>query len=319
VSARRAALLAAALGCGLAEPAPLVRVVGAEPAGDAVPPGATFSVRFTGAIAPGSIGGRIAIAAEADLRAALAAVESDAGAAFGAPVVAARAALAEGGTRVDLAPETPLVAGAAYVLLVSSRLRAADGRAVLDPEGHLAPFVHAFATGSPPGPPPLPVLLEVLVDAATPEAGGEYAEVGNLGDGLMDLRGHRLAKRTATGTLTTCSLSLAAGGPVGPGGYALVVGGAWDGRYALPAGTALYACGATALLGGIANDRPAEILLLSPSGEAVTTLGAGGSAPVCVDLERVHPLAPDGPLNLACAEEGTPGACNAATPADECP
>jgi hypothetical protein len=98
------------------------------------------------------------------------------------------------------------------------------------------------------------------------------------------------------------------------------VGGAWDGRHPLPEGTALYACGSSALLGGIANDRPAELLLFSPWDEILTTLGAGGVAPLCATLERILPYGADEPWNLGCAEgDGTPGACNSLTPWYECP
>ena len=115
-----------------------------------------------------------------------------------------------------------------------------------------------------PGPPPRAVLTEVRADAETPEAGGEYVEVANLGEGTLDLSGWRLAKRTATGALSSCTVSAPPADAVAPGGVALVAGGAYDGRYALPDGRRVLACGATALLGGIANDRPPELLLLDP-------------------------------------------------------
>jgi hypothetical protein len=313
-------LLAVAIACGLPEPEPLVRIVGAVPAGEAVPPGAAFFVTFTGAVDPGGIGGRIALGPAEDLGEILEAVESEGGAGPVGPALPASVVLRDGGTRADLAPLAPLVPGVPHVLVVSSHLRAADGRAVLDPEGRLRPFVHRFRTGAPPGPPAAPVLTEVRIDAETPEAGGEYAEVANVGEGNMDLRGHALAKRTSSGALSDCALALIEGGPVGPGGHALAVGGAWDGRHPLPEGTALYACGTAALLGGIANDRPAELLLLSPWGELLTTIGAGGGAPLCATLERILPLEADEPWNLGCAEgEGTPGACNSLTPWWECP
>jgi hypothetical protein len=316
---RVAVALAAALGCGLPEPEPLVRIVEVLPAGDAVPVDAWVEVRFSGPVAPGAER-RVALAREEDLRGAVEAVESDGGAGPDAPGAAAGATLEDGGRRLALRPVAPLDGLAAYVVVVSSRLRDAEGRPVLDPDGRQGTFVHGFTTAAPPGPPPAPVLTEVRVDAETPEAGGEWVEVVNLGEGTLDLRGHRLAKRSATGALSSCVLALREGGPVGPGGYALVVGGAWDGREALPDGTALYACGSSALLGGIANDRPARLLLLAPSGEALSTLGEGGEAPVCAVLERLSPLGPDEPWNLGCAPgAGTPGACNAGTAWWECP
>jgi len=314
--------LVAAIACGMPLPDPLVRIVGAGPGGEAVPPEATFSVTFSGPVEPAGVadGRRIAIGRAEDLRGLVEALESEEGVDSGDPIIPAAVALREGGTRVDLAPLLPLAPGSAHVLVVSSRVRSADGRAVLDPEGRRGPFVHAFGTGAPAGPPAAPVLTEVRVDAETPEAGGEYAEIANLGEGRMDLRGHRLAKRTASGALAACTLSLMAGGPVETGGHALAVGGAWDGRHELPEGTALYGCGASALLGGIANDRPAELLLFSPWEEPLSTLGAGGVAPICATLERIHPLGADEPWNLECAEgDGTPGACNSVTPWYECP
>jgi hypothetical protein len=319
---RRPWLLAAAIACGVPVPEPLVRIVGAGPGGEAVPPEATFSVTFSGPVDPAGLtdGRWIAMGRAEDLRALVEALESEEGADPADPVVRAGVALREGSTRVDVAPELPLAPGSAHVLVVSSRVRSADGRAVLDPEGRRRTFVHAFGTGAPAGPPAVPVLTEVCIDAETPEAGGEYAEIVNLGEGRMDLRGHRLAKRTASGALASCTLSLLAGGPVETGGYALAVGGAWDGRHEPPEGTALYACGASALLGGIANDRPAELLLFSPWEGPLSTIGAGGIAPPCATLERILPVGADEPWNLDCAEgEGTPGACNSITPWYECP
>jgi hypothetical protein len=190
--------------------------------------------------------------------------------------------------------------------VLSSRARAADGRPVLDAEGRRRPSIASFETGAAAGPPPAPAITEVRADAATPEAGGEYAELANLGEGPLDLYGHRLAKRTASGTLSSCALPQDA--VVAPGEVVLVAGGAYDGRYALPARTRVFACGATALLGGIANDRPPELLLLDGSGAAVATFGAGGVAPVCADAAvKRDPAGPDAASNLACAA-GSPGA-----------
>ncbi|HSN92940.1 MAG TPA: lamin tail domain-containing protein, partial [Anaeromyxobacteraceae bacterium] len=87
---------------------------------------------------------------------------------------------------------------------------------------------------------------------------------------------------------------------------ALVAGGAWDGRYAVPSDVPVLSCGATALLGGIANDRAPDLLLADPGGTVRATLGAAG-APVCAAaLERLDPAGPDAPENLACTA-GTPG------------
>ena len=198
---------------------------------------------------------------------------------------------------------------------VAWRLLAEDlagNRAVPGPwrEGRTAPPV------------PRPVLTEVLVDAAAPEEGGEYAEVANLGTGDADLAGWRLAKRSASGAWTRCALEPLAG-PVPPGGHGLLVGGAYDGRYALTPDTPLFRCGAGALLGGLANDAPPGLALEGPDGAAVSTLGVATPPLRCGErsLERVHPAGPDEASNLACARVGvgTPGACNGATPPEECP
>jgi hypothetical protein len=165
------------------------------------------------------------------------------------------------------------------------------------------------------------VLVEALADAATPEAGGEYVEVANVGTGDADLAGWSLAKRSASGAFTRCKLQPA--GPLPPGGHGLIVGGAYDGRYALPAGVTFHRCGTTALLGGIPNDRPPALALEDPAGLAVSSLGLAEPSLRCTgrSVERVHPLGPDATANFACAgsSPGTPGACNGATPAEECP
>ncbi len=313
-------LLAAALGCAPPRPPPIVRIVAAEPDGTIAPGAARAAVLFSAAVDPAGIfdGSRIVLVREEDVREAALAVESDAGAA-GPPAIAVQAGLSPDGARAELTPLAPLVPEAGHAVVVSSRLRSADGGPVLDPDGRRHVFVHLFRTGAAPGPPPLPVLDEILADAATPEAGGEYVEVVNLGEGPLDLRSYRLGKRTAGGAVSSCAIEGRSGGPVPPRGYAIVAGGAYDGRYSLPEGTALYACGATALDGGIADDRSPEVFLLAPDGSVATSLGQGGGAPLCAVVERIHPLGPDAPDDLACAQVGTPGACNAATPAAECP
>lgn len=300
---------ALAAGCGLPEAAPHARVIALEPAGPGVPPElAEAAVTFSAPVdAEGLADGARLVLVPADaVKPALEAVESDEGAARLAQAVPARAALEAGGTRAVLRPDAPLRAHAGYALVLSSRARAADGRPVLDAEGRRRPSIASFETGAAAGPPAAPVLTEVRADAATPEAGGEYVELANLGEGPLDLYGHRLAKRTATGSLSSCALQQDA--VIAPGEVVLVAGGAYDGRYALPAGTRVLACGATALLGGLANDRPPELLLLDGSGAAVATFGAGGVAPVCADAAvKRDPSGPDAASNLACAA-GSPGA-----------
>jgi hypothetical protein len=169
---------------------------------------------------------------------------------------------------------------------------------------------------------PRVVLTEVLADAATPQAGGEYVEVANVGSGDADLTGFRLAKRSTTGTVSRCTLE-PRGGPLPAGGHGLVVGGSWDGRYAVPAGVPLFHCGATSLAGGLADDRAPAVALESPAGAVVSGIGWAEPSLRCTgrSLERIQPAGEDAPANLACAKEapGTPGACNGNTPAADCP
>ena len=306
-TARVIAALGVALGCGMPDPEALPRVVAAAPEGEAVSPGAVAEIRFEAPVDPdGLTDGRRLVLVHADaLRAASTAVESDAGAVALEGAIESEIALDPGARRVELRPRAPLRPWTAHALVLSSRVRAADGRAVLDPEGRRRTFVRSFATGAPEGPPGVPVLTEVLVDAATPEAGGEYVEVLNVGEGPLDLAGWRLAKRSSSGTLSSCGISAPPGAVLAPGGVGLVGGGAWDGRYELQAGVPVLACGTTALLGGIANDRAPELLLADPTGAVVATLGAGGG-PVCVAVERLAPRGADEPANLACTA-GSPG------------
>ncbi len=293
--------------CGLPDPAPLPRIVGAAPEGSAVPVTTAAEVWFSAPVDPEGLldGRRLVLAEAAALREALAAVDADAGAAgVGVPV---RGVLADGGLRVVLRPEAPLRAHSGYALVLTSRARAADGRPMLDPDGRRRAFVAPFETGAQLGPPPAPALTEVRVDAETPEAGGEYVEVANLGAGPLDLAGHRLSKRTATGALSTCLVvAPPGGGVVSPGAVALVAGGAYDRRYPLPLGVPVLACGATALLGGIANDRAPAIQLADPAGTVVATIGASGAPTCAAALEKRDPAGADDPANLVCTE-GSPG------------
>jgi len=307
VTRSAAAAAALVLACGLPEPEPFARVTGASPEGDGVAVGASAEIRFSAAVSPEGLvdGRRVALAESFALRETIAAVESEAGASGAG--VAVRAALEDGGRRVVLRPEAPLRSFTGYALVLSSRASAADGRPVLDPDGRRRTFVASFETGAADGPPPAPALTEVRSDAETPEAGGEYVEVANLGQGPLDIGGFRLAKRTATGALSSCAISAPTGGAVvAPGAVALVSGGAYDGRYPLPAGVAVLACGATALIGGIANDRAPEILLLDRLGTTVATLGANGARICAVALEKIDAAGVDAPMNLACTA-GSPG------------
>lgn len=288
-------------GCGLPEAEPFVRVVDAEPSGAGVPPElAAASVGFSAPVSgEGLLDGRRMVLAPADaLRGALTAVESEEGAVAFPQAIPAHVTLEDGGRRAVLRPTAALRARTAHVLVISSRLRAADGRPVLDAEGRRRPSVATFETGAAAGPPPRPVITEVRARATTPEAGGEYVVLANLGEGPLDLHGHRLAKRTASGAVSSCALG---GAVLPPGGTALAVGGAYDGRYATPPEVALLPCGSTALLGGLANDKPPEVMLLDPLGATVATFGRGGVAPVCpAAVVKIDPGGADEAGNLGC-------------------
>ena len=166
------------------------------------------------------------------------------------------------------------------------------------------------------------VVTEVLADAATPQAGGEYVEIANLGSGDADLTGWKLAKRSASGAVSRCTLDAKAGA-LAPGAQALVVGGSWDGRYALPAGVPLFHCGSTSVAGGLADERPPAVALETPAGAVVSGFGWAAPSVRCTgrSTERIHPEGDDATASFACARAapGTPGACNGNTPAVECP
>lgn len=304
----RPAALAVALACACAgaDPGPLARVVAAGPAGAGVSTRADAEVRFSAPIDPGDAqgGARIVLAEARELPAVLALVESEAGArGAGLPV---RAVAGDGGRVVTLRPDAPLRAHLAHALVVSSRLRAADGRPVLDPSGRRRVHVVSFETGAGDGPPPVPALTEVRADADAPEAGGEYVELANLGAGTLDLRGWRVGKRSGTGALVWCEVDGAAGDAVAPGGVALVAGGAWDGRYAVPSGVPVLRCGASALAGGLANDRAPDLVLADPLGAVAATFGARGAPRCPAAVERIEPGATDEPASFVCTE-GSPG------------
>lgn len=143
-----AAALLAACGPGLPEPMP--RVVAAWPTGDEVcPDELVAAVEFSHPIDPEGVadGRYLALAREADVAAATAAVEAPGGAGAGAPVVAAAVAVVAGGRRAELRPSAPLEPWSGYALVVASQVRSADGRQVLDPSGRRRPFVSPFRTG----------------------------------------------------------------------------------------------------------------------------------------------------------------------------
>jgi len=305
-----AALALAACGPGDPSlPQPHVRVLEMSPTGDAVPVDAAFTVSFSGAVDPGETltGGRVVLAPQVGRAAALEAVESEDGAAGLDGAVAVDAALEDGGRRLVLRPREALRGHYRYSLVVAARLLDASGRPVLDAGGRRRASLLDVMTGAPPGPPPLPAIVEVRVHAATPEAGGEYVEVLNLGEGPLDLVSYRLVKRTSSGATSSCLLDPAPSDAIGPGEVALVAGGAWDGRYPVPRGVPVLRCGSSALLGGLSDDHPPELTLLAPEGAAVSTFGAGGTAPICDEVAvRLDPGGPDAWWNLDC-DIGSPG------------
>jgi len=315
-----AALLAVAgpPGCGPPPPAPHTRIAGWSPSGPGASRSTAVAVDFTAPVDSAGLaeGLLVALCRAADARAVARALE--AGEAAGPLALPADAGVAEGGRRFELFPRTLLAGGAAFAVVVAPTLRDAEGRPVLDPEGHRRTFVGTFSTEA--GPPPRPVLTEVRAVAATPQSGGEYVEVLNLGDEPLDLSGWRLEKRTSTGTLGGCTVADTLT-PLPVGAYGLLTSGAWDGRYPAPAGLVRFTCGASTLAGGLSDERAPEVRLLDPSGVALATFGQDDAAPWCpAAVERIDPLAPDAPSNLACAlDEGTPGWCNSVTPPERCP
>ncbi|MBK9518975.1 MAG: lamin tail domain-containing protein [Anaeromyxobacter sp.] len=321
--AQLAAAFLALSACGPPLPDPHTRVTGWAPTGSGVAPGALATVELSGPVSPAGVtdGRRVGLARGADARAVAAAVESEAGLGAGAPALPCAVSLSADGRRIELRPLMPLALGAVHALVLGP-LEDSAGRPVLDPEGRRRTFVATFETvAPPPGPPPRPVVTEVRADAATPEAGGEYVEVQNRGEGPLDLTGWRIAKRTTSGAWSSCELVAAAGGPVAPGAFALLTGAAWDGRYPVPAGLARAACASASLAGGLSDERPPEVRLLDLAGEVRAGLGEGGGAPRCPGgaVERLDPEGPDAAANLTCTAGGTPGACNAATPPGRCP
>jgi hypothetical protein len=308
----------AASGCGPRAPEPHTRIAGWSPSGTGVARAALVTVDFTGPVAADGLaeGLLVALARAADARAVARLLE--AGEPSGPLALSCDATLTEGGRRIELRPLATLAGAAAYALVVAPTLRDAEGRAVLDPEGHRQTFVATFSTVA--GPPPRPVLTEVRAVAATPQAGGEYVELLNLGEEPLDLSGWRLEKRTSAGSLAGCTVEAAAAA-LPPGAFGLIAGEAWDGRYPASASTIRFTCGGSAVAGGLADDRPPEVRLVDPSGALLSTFGQGGAGPRCpAAVERIDALAPDQPANFACAvDEGTPGWCNSVTPPSLCP
>jgi hypothetical protein len=300
-AACRLALLGlAAAACHRPEPERPPRVERVEPSGQAVPPAlAEASVEFSAPVAPEGLVDRrrLALAPAVAERAAVKAVESEEGAADLAGAVAGEVGLEDGGRRAVLRPAAPLHPLTPYALVLGA-VRGADGRAVLDAEGRRRTTVARFQTAAAAGPAARPVIGQVRVDAEPPEAGGEYLVLVNRGEGRLDLFGHRLEKRSAGGGTAACALGE---GEVPPGGLALVVGGAYDKRYALPEGTVVARCGGSTFLGGLANDRMPALRLLDPAGAELSSAGAAGG-PACAIVLRADLDGPDLPGNWECID-----------------
>jgi hypothetical protein len=300
-------------GCGQPLPDRLPRVVTASPTG-VVRADARAEFVASEPLAPEGIldGRRFALCQADDLATVKRLATEPEGLGPGAPVLAARAALEDEGRVAVLVPVAPLVPRGRYAAVLAPGVRTADGRPLLDPDGRQRAFAVEFevAAAGADAPPVRAAITEVLSDAETPEAGGEYVEVANLGDHPLDLAGFRLAKRGATGAFTRCAIAPRDGGPVPAGGLALVAGGAYDGRYRLPAGTPLYQCGGSTLAGGLANDRAPALQLEDPAGGVVSTIGIAVPAPRCAQgaLHRRDPAGPDDASNLDCPGSGSPGA-----------
>ena len=201
-------------------------------------------------------------------------------------------------------------------------LRDAEGRAVLDPEGHRRTFVATFSTvAAPPDRRRARSSPRRGPWRRRPQAGGEYVELLNLGEEPLDLSGWRLEKRTSAGSLAGCTVAAVAealrAGRVRPP-HRRRLGRPLPGR---PAPCALHLRGLDA--GGRPRRRPA-------AGGAAPRSGRGAAAPPRpggrgAALRRPRwsgstRWRPTQAANLACAvDEGTPGWCNSVTPPSRCP
>jgi hypothetical protein len=304
VRSAAAALLVAAAGChhGLPDPpAALARVQGVEPSGSGVSPSlrevsVTFSAPVSG---DGLVDGRgMVVVPAASEKEAVKAVDSEEGAVGLSGAVPGSIALQDGGKRAVLTLSASLHPQVSYVVVIGSKLRSADGRGVLDAEGRERATVSPFQTAPAAGPAGKAVIVQVRADADTPESGGEYVLLENLGEGVLDLFGFRLEKHTTGGGVTSCVLGE---GVVAQGMLALVVGGAYDGRYRTPEGTAVLTCGTKSLLGGLANDRFPSLRLVDPAGTEASTAGAAGG-PVCAIALREDLDGADEAGNWVCVD-----------------
>ncbi|HOX47136.1 MAG TPA: Ig-like domain-containing protein [Myxococcota bacterium] len=228
-----------------------------------------------------------------------------------AALVPVEARLAGDGELVRLTPAGPLLAGAAYWVLVSSavtdqasnplvaELVLDENGRVVSPRGHAS---HRFQVragggeqtdGGPDGGPdggawteagpadgPAPAALrlawsEVLANPAGDEAAGEYLELASLETGPVELAGLRLDDQGGAEEgeeLATCAAGAPASLP--PGGVALVVGRAFAPPAELPAGTLLLCTPRDSLTPRGLRNSGGEILVLRDAlGRELTRFG----------------------------------------------
>ena len=232
--------LAALPGCGPPAPEPHTRIAGWTPSGPGADREPLVTVDFTAPIAADGLaeGRLVALTRAADARAVARALE--AGQPPGPPALAADVALTGDGRRIELRPRARLSGGTAYAVVVAPTLRDAEGRPVLDPEGHRRTFVGTFITV--PGPPPRPVLTEARATRRPRRRAASTSSCSTSAREPLDLAGWRLEKRTARARWPAARWRPPPSA-LAPGAFGLLTGGAWDGRYPVPAGTVRFTCG----------------------------------------------------------------------------
>ncbi len=144
-----AAAVAFGLACAAQAPGPLPRVVSATPTGAVPPDAVSIEIVLSAPIDPSGVedGRFFALCRREDLHEVVSQAESEGGISGGALVVPARASLGAGRTRAVLTPSAPLDPERAWAAVLSRRVRSADGRPVLDAEGHARTFALLFETG----------------------------------------------------------------------------------------------------------------------------------------------------------------------------
>jgi hypothetical protein len=271
-----------------------------DPAPGPIAPSARFTVRFSAAMDEGQLlaaSGRsetVALAAEADLERAAAAIEhAPLSAHERTLLVPAAAEVAADRRSISLAPDAPLATGG-YSLLVSPRLKDEEGRRLA---GNGARF--AFRV-SPPAP---------VARLLTPAAGGEvpwnlavvraFAERGRVA--LLGPRGEELASADAHGPVALPlagplsaggEYSLALDGVVAPGQTFTAAACARNAAPALQGGAAQLFVRDTGLTAALVLDWPAQIEL---------TVEDGRGAAVTSTAEILCAPPACGPQSFACS------------------